>query len=164
MVSGGLAQIDFKHSIDAKRAVDQLNGCLLLGNKVSLKLVSSAFILPVASKPSTQAGVDMASFDDEDLSPIKRAELMLKLARKSTNSPQVILRNVFKHGEDERSREDVCDEVRKECLHFGSVLDASLDRDQVVVKMGSVDEAERVVKAMDGRWFSGRQIQAKLLL
>jgi len=62
--------------------------------------------------------------------------------------------------------EDLADEVREECETFGKIKDVKVHeigeekRVHVIVTFADPSEVAKAIKALNGRWFGGRQIKA----
>eukprot|EP00916_Digyalum_oweni_P027210 GHVL01044615.1.p1 GENE.GHVL01044615.1~~GHVL01044615.1.p1 ORF type:complete len:380 (+),score=87.15 GHVL01044615.1:608-1747(+) len=84
----------------------------------------------------------------------------------------LLLRNMFDPSTVNMSQEptfydDIRDDVQLECSKHGVLLDVfvrpnSIDG-QVIVKFGDVSTAMRAMKALNGRWFAGKQIGASYI-
>ncbi|PRP76674.1 RNA-binding protein 39-like isoform 1 [Planoprotostelium fungivorum] len=133
-----------------------------------------------AAGPGTSFHSSNDRLDDEEdgiqLNAHSRASLMAKLQRGGSNvleapqtvsysGPCVLLKNMFDPSEETEPNwdEEVKQDVKEECSRFGSIIHIHVDRESkgfVYIKFGSTPAAANAIKALDGRWFSKRQIQA----
>ncbi|KAL0095431.1 hypothetical protein F4703DRAFT_1070305 [Phycomyces blakesleeanus] len=176
--SKGYAFIQYKNAEDSKQALEKMNGFELAGRNLKVGLVTE------------KTSVMSSSLDDDAglaLNSLSRTELMKKLAARQTDlmeelepstpfmppkpiipvsaSRTVMLNNMFNPSEESEPdwMQDLETDVKDECLHFGQVTHIHVNEDslgEIFVKFGTVDAAERAVKALNGRWFGGRQITA----
>ncbi|KAI9015717.1 hypothetical protein CLU79DRAFT_838069 [Phycomyces nitens] len=176
--SKGYAFIQYKNAEDSKQALEKMNGFELAGRNLKVGLVTE------------KTSVMSSSLDDDAglaLNSLSRTELMKKLAARQTDlmeelepsipimppkpiipvsaSRTVMLNNMFNPSEESEPdwMQDLETDVKDECLHFGHVTHIHVNEDslgEIFVKFGTIDAAERAVKALNGRWFGGRQITA----
>ncbi|KAI7866205.1 hypothetical protein BDF14DRAFT_1728935 [Spinellus fusiger] len=178
--SKGYAFIQYKNAEDSKQALEKMNGFELAGRNLKVGLVTE------------KTAVMSSSLDDDGLAlnSLSRTELMKKLAARQTDfmeelepstpvmplkpvipvsaSRTVMLNNMFDPSEESEQDwvQDLGTDVKDECLHFGQVNHIYVNEDsmgEIFVKFGTVDAAERSVKALNGRWFGGRQITAAFI-
>ncbi|KAJ2964986.1 hypothetical protein NQZ79_g184 [Umbelopsis isabellina] len=178
--SRGFAFIQFRNGMDAKQALDKMNGYELAGRNLRVGLVNE--------KTGTAGNY---SLDEEETSGISlnstsRAELMQKLAaRQSDLSPQapvqkpappppkvnvptaaatrtIMLNNMFNPAEETEPNwvQELEADIKDECSQYGQILHVNVNDDslgEVFLKFENVQSGERAVKALNGRWFGGKQ-------
>ncbi|KAG0177875.1 hypothetical protein DFQ28_005336 [Apophysomyces sp. BC1034] len=170
-----------QHAQDAKQALNKMNGFEVAGRNLKVGLVTDK---------STGLGYGLDDEDDSAgiaLNSLSRAELMKKLAARQTDlmeeddepvmpltampnipvsaSRTVMLNNMFNPEEETEPSwvRDLESDVKDECLQYGDVDHIHVNEDslgEVFLKFGKVDSAEKAVKALNGRWFGGKQITA----
>ncbi|CAO3663947.1 unnamed protein product [Umbelopsis vinacea] len=178
--SRGFAFIQFRNGVDAKQALDKMNGYELAGRNLRVGLVNEK-----------NSGGGNYSLDEEETSGISlnstsRAELMQKLAaRQSESSAQapvykpapappkvtmptaaatrtIMLNNMFNPTEETEPNwvQELEADIKDECSQYGQILHVNVNDDslgEVFLKFESVAAGEQAVKALNGRWFGGKQ-------
>lgn len=162
IVGEEVAEADFKNAMDAKRAVESLDRQLLLSRQIHLTLTSIDQSVINLHRLSSTSGNSVLEGDEFlSVTPQKRAELMLKLARSaSVANKTLLLTNVGCDDDPEEVRE----EIKMECSKYGVITDIQLDtvQESVKVKFETSEQAAEAKSALDNRWFSGRRIYAKV--
>ncbi|KAI8853497.1 hypothetical protein BC829DRAFT_413712 [Chytridium lagenaria] len=109
--------------------------------------------------------------DNMSISASQRYSIMQKLLRKDEKppmSPVVQLKNLVKVAEIDPDLEG---EISEECSKYGKVANvviwvdpnrgkAAEDEANIYVLFASVDEANRAIAGLNGRWFGGRKVEA----
>lgn len=183
--SRGFAFIQFRNGVDAKQALDKMNGYELAGRNLRVGLVNE--------KTGTGGNYTL---DEEETSGISlnstsRAELMQKLAaRQADTSPKapaykptpapapakvnvptaaatrtIMLNNMFNPTEETEPNwvQELEADIKDECSQYGQISHVNVNDDslgEVFLKFDDVSAGERAVKALNGRWFGGKQITA----
>jgi len=176
--SKGFAFVNFRTTNDARFAIRKLHMHVLKGKSIDVKPVEE-------EEPDTRRTKDL---DDGDqgvsLTSLSRVELMSKLARdevhtsssrgesrtiagsSSTNSPCIVLKNMFDVDDPSNSanwENEIRDDVYHECQKFGKIPHIAVDVNSkgfIYLKFHSPDAAERAVSALNGRFFGGRKVAA----
>ncbi|KAG2187136.1 hypothetical protein INT44_004806 [Umbelopsis vinacea] len=180
--SRGFAFIQFRNGVDAKQALDKMNGYELAGRNLRVGLVNE--------KTGTGGNYTL---DEEETSGISlnstsRAELMQKLAaRQADTSPKapaykptpapapakvnvptaaatrtIMLNNMFNPTEETEPNwvQELEADIKDECSQYGQISHVNVNDDslgEVFLKFDDVSAGERAVKALNGRWFGGKQ-------
>ncbi|KAJ3384914.1 hypothetical protein HDU84_002578 [Entophlyctis sp. JEL0112] len=145
------------------------------------------------SSASASAQVFVGGLEDEEkagvaLNAQARAALMAKLARRdeqSTSSPSaasgassnaqqsatrcVLLKNMFDPASETGDSWDaeIRDDVKEECEKYGKIVHIAVDRNSmgyIYIKFDAIPYAQMAIKALNGRFFAGKQISATFML
>ncbi|KAJ3185645.1 RNA-binding protein 39 [Geranomyces variabilis] len=177
--SRGYAFVNYRNPEDAKQAMDKMNGFEIMGRAIKVGHITDKAAAPAAAPYSLDDG------EMNGLNNVSRQDLMAKLARDESllaagptfglggNVPKllptrnVLLKNMFnllevqtEHGWDQELKED----VSSECEKYGTLRHVGIDTEaldgRIYMKYNSIPEAEAAVKALDGRFFAGKKIEA----
>ncbi|KAJ3162059.1 RNA-binding protein 39 [Geranomyces michiganensis] len=177
--SRGYAFVNYRNPEDAKQAMDKMNGFEIMGRAIKVGHITDKAAAPAAAPYSLDDG------ELNGLNNVSRQDLMAKLARDESllaagptfglggNVPKllptrnVLLKNMFnllevqtEHGWDQELKED----VSSECEKYGTLRHVGIDTEaldgRIYMKYNSIPEAEAAVKALDGRFFAGKKIEA----
>ncbi|KAJ3347472.1 hypothetical protein HDU83_002071 [Entophlyctis luteolus] len=146
------------------------------------------------SAASTSAQVFVGGLEDEEkagvaLNAQARAALMAKLARRdepsassspsaasgaSSNAQQsasrcVLLKNMFDPASETGDTWDteIRDDVKEECEKYGKIVHIAVDKNSmgyIYIKFDAIPYAQMAIKALNGRFFAGKQISATFML
>ncbi|KAI8981576.1 hypothetical protein BDB01DRAFT_836293 [Pilobolus umbonatus] len=181
--SKGFGFIQYKNSEHAKQALEKMNGFELAGRNLKVGLVTEKS----ASSTGNNYNLDDEESEGLALNSLSRAELMAKLAARDSSveyeaprkmapvlpqpiipvtvSRYVMLNNMF--NPDEETEPDWVSElesdIKLECEKFGHVEHIKVNSNsmgEVFLKFDNNHAAENAVKALNGRWFGGKQITA----
>lgn len=179
--SRGYGFIQFRKTEDGKRAMAQVNGHELMGKQLRLNAVTESGTKSSSGSEMSGGTLPLNDLDDEGggvaLNAKSRVLLMAKLQRDepivadplalmaapATNSPCIVLKNMFDPAteDDPEFDREIRDDVEEECAKFGPVLHIFVDKNSqgnVYVKFQQPDAARHAAEAMNGRWFAGRQL------
>jgi RNA-binding protein 39 len=62
--------------------------------------------------------------------------------------------------------QEIGQDVKEECIKFGTVHHIHVEKDSpgfVYLRFGSIPSAQNAINALNGRWFSGRMIEADFM-
>lgn len=184
--SKGYGFVNFRDSVSAKKAMDQMNGFELAGRPMKVNTVSE------------RLDGSMSFLDDEEtekggieMNAQSRASLMQKLAQthggiavptapvvpamlsspllQTSASTCLVLSNLFDpRKESEKDWElDYRNDVLEEVTKIGIVVHISVDtisqEGNVYIKCLTPDVAAKVIQSFNGRWFAGRTIRAVVI-
>lgn len=174
-----MAHIRFKRAVDARSAMDQMDGFVLLNKPIKVTIllddkihseggvVTNKSLSNYAFNKGTQSG-DVA--EEVLITNSKaRVELMNKLQNRNViNDPDMVyvkLSNLYNPEEEIEPDWEylVADDVREECSKFGAILHMSLQRNnegEVYVMFQKAKDAKEASESFKGRWFANRQINA----
>ncbi|KAJ3337810.1 hypothetical protein HDU93_000485 [Gonapodya sp. JEL0774] len=182
--SKGYAFVHFQRPEDAKKALEQMNGFELAGRQLKVGLSDKALGIVTGSVGTTLDGSNLKMDDGEtlgfNLNSQTRVALMAKLARESLPvpmpqvvppptmidlSPCILLTNMFNPSEEtgDAWEKDIEEDVKDECSKFGTIIHIHVDKNSmghVYLKFQSYSNAQAAIAALNGRWFSSRQISA----
>jgi len=133
-----------------------------------------------AGGPGTSFHSSNDRLDDEEdgiqLNAHSRASLMAKLQRGGMAMPEqpqtvaysgpcVLLKNMFDPTQETEPNwdEEIKQDIKEECSKYGSIQHIHVEKDSkgfVYIKFGSTPAAQNAIKALNGRWFNGKQLQA----
>ncbi|KAI8968220.1 hypothetical protein BDF20DRAFT_916773 [Mycotypha africana] len=184
--SKGFGFIQYKNPADAKQALEKMNGFELAGRPLKVGLVTEKH--PVSN--NTSYNLDDEEAEGVALNSLSRAELMAKLAaRDHTNGASqiakpaaapvmpakpiiptaatryIMLNNMFNPAEETEPDwvTDLETDIKLECEKYGKVEHIKVNADsmgEVFLKFDNIGSAEQAIKALNGRWFGGKQITA----
>jgi len=181
--SRGFAFVQFRNGVDAKQALDKMNGYELAGRNLRVGLVNER------NSSGGNYTLDEEETSGISLNSTSRAELMQKLAaRQSDTSTQapvykpapappkvnvpvaaatrtIMLNNMFNPAEETEPNwvQELEADIKDECSQYGQILHVNVNDDslgEVFLKFDSVSAGERALKSLNGRWFGGKQITA----
>ncbi|KAH8551360.1 hypothetical protein BGW37DRAFT_513218 [Umbelopsis sp. PMI_123] len=181
--SRGFAFIQFRNGADAKQALDKMNGYELAGRNLRVGLVNEK------SSTGGNYTLDEEETSGISLNSTSRAELMQKLAARqadtTTQAPvykpapappkvnvptaaatrTIMLNNMFNPAEETEPNwvQELEADIKDECSQYGQITHVNVNDDslgEVFLKFDSVSAGEHAVKALNGRWFGGKQITA----
>ncbi|KAJ3260220.1 hypothetical protein HDU77_001453 [Chytriomyces hyalinus] len=192
--SKGFAFIQFKHPDHAKSALEKMHGHEFKGRqlKVGYSTDSSGNALhsgAMAMQGGNANGGMALSLDDDEkagvaLSSAARAALMAKLARRDDPAaaaaaapvkPEVqatrcvLLKNMFDPAEETEENWDneIRDDVKGECSKYGKIVHIAVDKNSqgfIYIKFDAIPFAQQAINALNGRFFSGKQISATFMM
>ncbi|EJD55422.1 splicing factor, CC1-like protein [Auricularia subglabra TFB-10046 SS5] len=179
--SKGYAFVQYKRAEDAKMALEQMDGFELAGRTLRVNSVNEK---GVAVRNTTT----IDSLEDSgggNLNAASRQALMQKLARidppkssqpearkhipQNQSTRSVLLLNMFDPDEETEPDwdKDLADDVKGECASkYGPVTALKIEKDsqgEIYVQFESVDSAKKAVDSLNGRWFGGRQVNARFI-
>jgi len=168
-----MAIVQYRHPKDALQASEHMNGFELVGRRISVTLIEGTFTQPPEKRHPAEERED----DDDDVLDRDEPDIIaeqLKQARESsllrtmTASTLSCVHLVGMYDpKTEKGSEwhlEVAAEVKDECKKFGRVVEVRVPRTaagDVFVQFEDVDSAASAAKSLQGRWFGGKQIQAK---
>lgn len=177
--SNGFGFVQFARAEDAQIALQQMNGFDLAGRNIKVGLVTE--------KGGTQADLDDGDVVGLSLTQQSRAELMAKLARSDrdlfpvTNAAAsqcpvvltrcLLLKNMFNPEEETEPNweEEIRLDVKQECdAKYGKVVHCAVAVNEskeghVYIKFDMITSSQNAVAGLNGRWFSGKLIEATYL-
>lgn len=151
----------------------QLNGIMCLGNKLRVNRVRPTALDSVPLNP--EAAVDalltgkLDNPEEEDPKEKEAEKAKREEAEKNnTTLDGVELSNMVTREEVENPEEiaDIKVEIIEECNEkYGTVKNMRIEAEdlKVVIQMSTPEETNKVLKAMRGRKFAGREIEAELV-
>lgn len=177
--SCGYAFIQYKRAEDARKALDVMNGYELAGRIIKVGLVSdkATNTMDLNLDDSDTVGFSMNSYE--------RANLMQKLSRDGeiqvplvppymkvqnpTITTNVLLTNMFNPEEETEPgwENEIEDEVGGECSNYGKILNIVVNKNSkgnVYIKYADITSSQAAVKALNGRFFAGKQITASFVI
>lgn len=185
--SKGFGFIQYKNSEDAKQALEKMNGFELAGRNLKVGLVTEKNTLAMGnsynldddetegvalnSLSRAELMAKLAARDPNSEQPAAPAPVVAapvappKPIIPVSASPYVMLNNMFNPAEETEPdwvRELEAD-VKAECENYGRVEKIKLNADsmgEVFLMFDSTSSAENAIRALNGRWFGGRQITA----
>ncbi|GAB5586507.1 Phosphatidylinositol-3-phosphatase SAC1 [Umbelopsis nana] len=178
--SRGFAFVQFRNGVDAKQALDKMNGYELAGRNLRVGLVNER------NSSGGNYTLDEEETSGISLNSTSRAELMQKLAaRQSDTSTQgpvykpapappkvnvpvaaatrtIMLNNMFNPAEETEPNwvQELEADIKDECNQYGQILHVNVNDDslgEVFLKFDRVSAGERALKSLNGRWFGGKQ-------
>ncbi|KAI9014138.1 RNA binding motif protein 39b [Hyaloraphidium curvatum] len=176
--SKGYAFVQFKHTDDARKALEQMNGFELAGRQLKVEYVAEkALAAPPASSLSLSIDEGETNFA---MNAQTRAELMQKLAARSSSdlfqpqpkpkpqSSSIRLTNMFDPEEETEPNwdEEIAEDVASEAGKYGKVVKLRVDKNSqghVYITFDSPASAQSAIAALNGRWFSGKQVVASVV-
>lgn len=177
--SRGFAFVQFRNEKDARHAIEKMNRFELAGKDLTVSLASEK---NSRTNYKLDDNIDSPGFR---LTSKTRSDLMNRLSRdrndisentsitKRESPHKIYSRNVMlKHMFDPKELKnkddeiDLEDDILAECKKFGKIKHFELDLDsrgEVYMKFQSESDARRCTRALDGRWFGGKQISANMI-
>lgn len=176
--SNGFGFVQFVKPDDAKQALEHMNGYNLAGRQIRVGLVTE--------KSGTQVDLDDSDVAGFTLTQQSRVELMAKLAKSHGDvfAPQekpsqptviatrnILLKNMFNPAEETEPnwQQEIELDVKEECENkYGKVMHIAVDvidetEGHVYLKFDTTLSSQNAVTGLNGRWFSGRQIEATFI-
>ncbi|KGG51379.1 hypothetical protein DI09_37p160 [Mitosporidium daphniae] len=176
--SKGAAVVSFRDHVDAKKAIEQLDGVEIAGKAIKITVASDAQMRALADDSEATVALSMT--------PQARAELMMRLSRDSDLSTSTHLtQNYFKENpvfyillsnlydpiaESSSSatwKADLADDIHDECSKFGALVGRPVvlgnTQGEVLLQYSDLAASQLAVAALQGRWFGGRQIRASVI-
>jgi RNA-binding protein 39 len=180
--SRGFAFIQYQNPEDAKQALEKMNGFELAGRNLKVGLVTDK---------NSGMNFNLDDGDGNGLTlNSQRVELMQKLAAREPDfmgtsaaaknsleptrppvpatitSKTLVLKNMFNPAEESEQNwvQELETDVKEECSNFGQVLHIAVDENSlgdIYLKFDSTESAQKAVGGLNGRWFGGKQIEAK---
>jgi len=162
-------------------ALEQMEGFELAGRQLRVNTVHEK---GTGVRYTTQDSLDEAG--GGNLNAASRQALMQKLARIETprieepimkqsyappmESRSILIKNMYDAEEEEGPAWDkeLADEVKGECeSSYGTVLAIKVERHsqqgEVYIKFEDIEAAKKAVKALNGRYFGGRSLEATFI-
>ncbi|GFZ49434.1 hypothetical protein JCM24511_07554 [Saitozyma sp. JCM 24511] len=182
--SKGTAYVQFRELRAAQMALDAMNGFELAGRQIRVMPIQERSMM------SEQIEDSGTGYGGPRMDAAARQQLMFKLARTEPTpgsgaaaparpaptkaapvnpTPYLVVSNMF-NPEDETERnwdldlaEDVKGEVERQYGHVRRIKVDKMSAGEVYIEFGSVDDAERALKGLGGRFFGGRQLAASFI-
>jgi RNA-binding protein 39 len=175
--SKGFGFVTYKHTMDAKAAMEALDGLEIAGKQIKVGMADGDGNTSVGNMDSIDGDGDSGLA----MTAQARAQLMQRLQRgDAMGFPQanaaptpapvpstvcVLVRNMFdpKTEEEADFDLDIKEDVEEECAKYGTLKHIFVDKNSlgnVYLRFTGNAGAEGIVKSFHGRWFASRQIAA----
>ncbi|KAJ1953370.1 splicing factor [Linderina pennispora] len=165
------AAVKYASATVAQLAAEKMNGFDLVGSSLRVRMATKTELereetlaRSEVSKLVAGSGISPATVPAaQSTAPGTPAE-----TESAIRSVAVLLTNMFDPAEETEPTwvEDLSDDVRDECVKYGRVERVFVDREScgnIYLKFADEEAAELARKAMNHRWFGGRQVVAQFI-
>ncbi|KAJ1947159.1 splicing factor [Linderina macrospora] len=165
------AAVKYASATVAQLAAEKMNGFDLVGSSLRVRMATKTEVDREETLARSEASKLVAG---SAISPVaiptanSTAPGTPAEAENGTKSVAVLLSNMFDPAEETEPTwvEDLGDDVRDECVKYGRVERVFVDRESrgdIYLKFADEEAAELARKAMNNRWFGGRQVVAQFI-